>query len=216
MPSRTWAPARAGLIPWHDKDGFNSPPPFPDGPKSRLHPAIRYRFCITSLPGIHPMIRQILPFRNKLMISSISIIYLWFGTLKFFPGVSPAENLAKETITILTFGLIPTSISIVLLAIWEVSVGILLIALPRKRIGFHLAMIHLVFTFAPLIILPAVSYQHYIFSPTLVGQYILKNIIIFSALLFVYPITSVPGSLQHKFSARGKQKTARSAMVEVG
>jgi len=150
------------------------------------------------------------------MIFSISIIYLWFGALKFFPGVSPAETLAKETISILTFGLIPTSISLVLLAIWEVSVGVLLILLPRKRLGFHLAMVHLVFTFAPLIILPAVSYQHYIFSPTLVGQYILKNIIIFCALLFVYPSASVPRPLQHNFNARGKQKPARSAMVEVG
>ena len=139
------------------------------------------------------MIRQILPFRNKLMILSISTIYLWFGMLKFFPGVSPAETLAKETITILTFGLIPTSISIVLLAIWEVSVGILLIIFPRKKLGFHLAMVHLVFTFAPLIILPTASYQHYIFSPTLVGQYILKNIITFCALLFVYPSISVFG-----------------------
>ena len=121
------------------------------------------------------------------MLISISTIYLWFGMLKFFPGVSPAETLAKETMTLLTFGLIPPAISIVLLAIWEVSIGFLLIFLPRKRVGFHLAMLHLVFTFTPLILLPADSYQHYIFSLTLVGQYILKNIIILCALLFVYP-----------------------------
>ena len=131
------------------------------------------------------------------MIISICTIYFWFGMLKFFPGVSPAETLVKETLTLLTFGLIPASFSIVLLAIWEVSVGILLILFPRKRLGFQLAMVHLVFTFAPLIILPAISYQHYIFSPTLVGQYILKNIIIFSALLFVYPNASVEGEHSH-------------------
>jgi uncharacterized membrane protein YkgB len=133
------------------------------------------------------MIRQLIPFRNKLMIISISTIYLWFGMLKFFPGVSPAESLAKETITMLTLGLIPASISILLLATWEVAIGILLIAFPRKKLGFQLAMLHLLFTFTPLILLPADSYQHYIFSLTLVGQYILKNIVILCALLFVYP-----------------------------
>ena len=133
------------------------------------------------------MIRQILPFRNRLMIFSISFIYLWFGLLKFFPGVSPAENLAKETITILTFGLIPPAISLFLLAIWEVAIGVFLLVFPRKKIGFQLAMVHLVFTFTPMILLPAYSYQHYVFSPTLVGQYIMKNIIILCALLFVYP-----------------------------
>ena len=121
------------------------------------------------------------------MIFSISIIYLWFGMLKFFPGVSPAETLAKETITMLTFGLIPPSVSIILLAIWEVAISLLLVLFPRKRLGFHLAMLHLVLTFTPLVLLPADSYQHYVFSLTLVGQYILKNIVILCALLFVYP-----------------------------
>lgn len=136
---------------------------------------------------MHSMIRQILPFRNRLMILSISFIYLWFGLLKFFPGVSPAENLAKETITILTFGLIPQDISLFLLATWEVAIGLFLLVFPRKKFGFHLALVHLMFTFTPMILLPAVSYQHYVFSPTLVGQYIMKNIVIICALLFVYP-----------------------------
>jgi uncharacterized membrane protein YkgB len=121
------------------------------------------------------------------MIISISIIYLWFGMLKFFPGVSPAENLAKETITLLTFGLIPSSVSIILLAIWEVAIGILLLVFPGRKAGFHLAMIHLVFTFSPLILLPADAFQHTPFTLTLVGQYILKNLVILCALLFVYP-----------------------------
>ena len=50
---------------------------------------------------------------------SIGIIYIWFGSLKFFPGVSPAEDLAKETIHLLTFGLITPGLSLLLLALWE-------------------------------------------------------------------------------------------------
>ena len=36
---------------------------------------------------------------------SISVIFIWFGVLKFFPGASPAESLATRTIEVLTFGL---------------------------------------------------------------------------------------------------------------
>ena len=121
------------------------------------------------------------------MIYSISFIYLWFGMLKFFPGVSPAEHLAKETLTILTFSMIPSSTTYAMLAVWEVAIGLCLAAFPRKRIGFHMAICHLLFTFTPLIVLPADSYQHFVFSLTLVGQYIMKNIIILCAMLFVYP-----------------------------
>lgn len=54
----------------------------------------------------------------------IGIIYLWFGMLKFFPGVSPAETIAMDTIHELTFGLIEPHLSLLLLAIWETAGGI--------------------------------------------------------------------------------------------
>jgi uncharacterized membrane protein YphA (DoxX/SURF4 family) len=59
---------------------------------------------------------------------SIGIIYLWFGILKFFPGVSPAESLARDTIHLLTFKLLDDKIALLLLAIWETAAGILLIS----------------------------------------------------------------------------------------
>jgi hypothetical protein len=42
---------------------------------------------------------------------SIGIIYLWFGALKYVPQLSPADQLAKDTIHVLTFGLIPDPIA---------------------------------------------------------------------------------------------------------
>jgi uncharacterized membrane protein YphA (DoxX/SURF4 family) len=50
---------------------------------------------------------------------SLGIVFLWFGVLKFFPGLSPAQDLATRTIEILTFGLMPPSVSIPILATWE-------------------------------------------------------------------------------------------------
>ena len=58
---------------------------------------------------------------------SIGILFFWFGILKFFPGLSPAEDLAIDTIDILTFGLFSQQLIIYGLASLEVFIGIALI-----------------------------------------------------------------------------------------
>jgi uncharacterized membrane protein YphA (DoxX/SURF4 family) len=116
---------------------------------------------------------------------SIGIIYLWFGMLKFFPQLSPAEDLAKETIRILTFGFIPSELSIILLAGWETFVGLLLIFGFFSRIAMPLVVTHMILTFTPLILLPHLSFTHSPYALTLVGQYIIKNIVIVSALVVI-------------------------------
>ncbi len=125
----------------------------------------------------------------QLLRISIGIIYLWFGALKFFPGVSPAEDLAKETIHLLTFGLIGPDLSLLLLAIWEVAIGIVLIVGIVQRLVIPVVLIHMICTFTPLILLPSLSFTAMPFALTLVGQYIIKNLIIISALLTInaYP-----------------------------
>ncbi|PXX26838.1 hypothetical protein C7972_108132 [Arenibacter sp. ARW7G5Y1] len=125
--------------------------------------------------------------KNGRMLSiSIGIVYLWFGFLKFFPGLSPADLLAKQTISLLTFDLLPENIGILLLAIFEVVIGLCLIFnLQLKRIIIA-AIIHLVLTFIPVVFFPEISFSKAPFSLTLVGQYIIKNIVIISALLLIY------------------------------
>jgi hypothetical protein len=95
--------------------------------------------------------------------------------------------LAKETIGLLTFGLIPGNISILLLATWEVCIGLMLFFNIQIRTAITLAFIHLAFTFTPFLLLPALSFKENFFELTLVGQYIIKNLAILSALLFIYP-----------------------------
>jgi len=116
---------------------------------------------------------------------TIGIIYLWFGALKFFAGVSPAEELAKNTIHLLTFGLINPELSLLLLAIWETAVGLLLISGLFSRFAFWFVIVHMACTFTPLILLPKASFNEAPFALTLVGQYIIKNIVIVSALVVV-------------------------------
>lgn len=112
---------------------------------------------------------------------SIGIIYVWFGMLKFFHGYSPAEDLAVNTIHKLTAGLIPPQTSLILLASWETLVGLLLI------LGWHIKkvllflVLHMICTFTPLLFFPELSFKFLPYGFTLVGQYIMKNIIILSA-----------------------------------
>ena len=123
---------------------------------------------------------------GRILSISIGIIYLWFGLLKFFPGLSPADMLAKQTISLLTFHIIPENLGILLLAIIEVAIGLCLIFNFQLKKVIVVALIHLVLTFIPVVFFPEISFSDAPFSLTLVGQYIIKNIVIISALLMIY------------------------------
>ena len=124
----------------------------------------------------------------RYLAMSIGLIYLWFGLLKFFPAFSPAEELATTTIAALFGGLIPAPTALLLLAAWEVLIGVLLIFNLFRRPVIVLALVHMAFTFAPLILLPETSFTVAPFRFTLVGQYIVKNLVIIGALLALYQL----------------------------
>ncbi len=144
------------------------------------------------------MRRNELAKRMKFLAISIGVVYLWFGMLKFFPGLSPAENLAVDTIHYLTFGLIGPKISIIMLAVWEIAIGFLFIFAPLKRIVILITLIHMFFTFTPLLFFPDISFNGFPFSLTLVGQYIMKNLIIIGALIVIYPVKKKIPAVEHR------------------
>lgn len=121
----------------------------------------------------------------NLLAISIGMIYLWFGSLKFFPALSPAESLAKNTIHELTFGFVSDSLSMVLLAILEVGIGILLLFNLWRRTTIIVALFHMALTFTPLLLFPLESFQEPPLVPTLLGQYIGKNFVIVAALITI-------------------------------
>ena len=55
---------------------------------------------------------------------SLGVVFLWFGALKFFPGMSPAQDLAARTIEVLTFGRVHAAVAVPVLAAWECLIGI--------------------------------------------------------------------------------------------
>lgn len=105
---------------------------------------------------------------------ALGIVFLWFGVLKFFPGLSVAETLAARTIAKLSFGYVTPGISRPLLAAWECAIGLGLLTGWLMRVTLGLLFLQMVGTFLPLLFFPAETWR-YPFVPTLEGQYIIKN-----------------------------------------
>ncbi len=127
---------------------------------------------------------------NRVSISSmlsvcIGIVYVWFGMLKFFPGLSPAETIAMDTISELTLGFIPQKVSLLMLAVWETVLGVLLIVGFLNRFALNLAMVHMVLTFTPFFFFPDLTFTNAPLGLTLLGQYIMKNIVFLALLVFL-------------------------------
>lgn len=120
-----------------------------------------------------------------LVRGSMALCYLWFGALKFFPAVSPAEALAADTIGVLTFGAITGRTAVVLLAVLECAIGSGLIIGRRSKLVVYALLGHMACTFAPMVFFPDLTFTNVPFGLTLVGQYIVKNLVFASAALLL-------------------------------
>jgi putative oxidoreductase len=112
---------------------------------------------------------------------SLGAIFLVFGVLKFFPDLSPAEDLARETVHILTRGLVPDSLAVPLVATLETTIGVLLITGRWLRLGVALLVVAMVGILSPVVLLPEDLFRGPIYAPTLEGQYVLKDVVLVAA-----------------------------------
>ena len=125
--------------------------------------------------------------RNGIVLLRISLglVFLWFGFLKFFPGLSPAEELATNTVSQLTFGLVSPAAAAILIATLETLIGIGLITGLWMRVTLLLLAFQMVGTATPIFLFPDQVFQIVPFVPTLEGQYIFKNLVLISAGLVI-------------------------------
>ena len=112
---------------------------------------------------------------------TLGVVFLWFGTLKFFPGLSPAQTLAVETIDVLTRGLLPADAGLVLLATLECAIGVGLISGKFMRLTLLLLAFQMIGAASPLLLFPGEVFTQFPYAPTLEGQYITKNLVLVSA-----------------------------------
>lgn len=112
---------------------------------------------------------------------SIGIVFFWFGFLKYFEGLSPAEDIAVRTVSTMSFGLLGDKLILYGLATWEVMIGIGLIFKIFMRVTLFLLYLQMLGTFMPIFLFPEEVFHLFPISFTLEGQYIIKNIVLLSA-----------------------------------
>jgi uncharacterized membrane protein YphA (DoxX/SURF4 family) len=117
----------------------------------------------------------------RLLRISLGVVFLWFGVLKFFPGLSPATQLAQKTIEVLTFGSVPPTVAINVLAAWESAIGLGLIFGLFMRATLLLLFVQMLGTITPIFLFPELVFTRVPYAPTLEGQYIIKNLVLVSA-----------------------------------
>lgn len=106
----------------------------------------------------------------------LGIVFFWFGALKFFPGLSPAEGLVRNTIYFIN-----PDLFLPILAAWETLIGIGLIWGKYMRLTLLLLFLQMPGTALPIIVLPDVVWTNFPFGLTLEGQYIIKNLVLIGA-----------------------------------
>ncbi len=116
---------------------------------------------------------------------SLGIIFLWFGVLKFFPGMSSAELLAINTIQTLSFGIVPKDVALYSIATLETVIGLGLLFGVWLRAVLLLLGLQMIGTLTPLFLFPYETFKVFPWVPTLEGQYIIKNLILISSAIVI-------------------------------
>ena len=101
----------------------------------------------------------------------LGVIFFWFGALKLFPNLSPAEDLVRQTIFF-----VDPDLFIPVLAIWEMAIGLGLITGLFMRLTLLLLFLQMPGTALPIFITPEAVFTHFPFALTIEGQYIVKNL----------------------------------------
>jgi len=121
----------------------------------------------------------------------VGLVFLLFGVLKFFPDVSPAEELTIKTTDALSLELLPGHIAIVIVASLECIIGLLLIAGRGLRVAIYLLAGQLIGILAPLVLFTGRLFDGPHNAPTLEGQYVIKDLILVASGLVV--ASTLPG-----------------------
>ena len=112
---------------------------------------------------------------------SFGIIFIWFGILKLF-DVSSAESLLKTTVVWLPF--VSPKFWLIIIGKREVIIGVTFLFYQTTKVAIALLFLQMFGTFMPLVLLPEITFQNRnILTPSLEGQYIIKNVMIISAAL---------------------------------
>ncbi len=113
-----------------------------------------------------------------IMRLGLGVVFFWFGALKLLPGLSPAEDLVRDTIYF-----VDPDLFLPVLAVWEMLIGLGLMTGRFMRVTLLLLFLQMPGTALPLLLLPDVTWTVFPYGLTLEGQYIIKNLALIGAAL---------------------------------
>jgi uncharacterized membrane protein YphA (DoxX/SURF4 family) len=118
---------------------------------------------------------------------SLGVLFLWFGLLKFFPDLPlpQSEELGVRTMQQLSFGLVSAPAAANTLAVLECVIGLGLLIGRFLRTVIFLLVGQMVGTFTPMVLFPAEVFTHAPYAPTMLGMYIIKNVVLVSAAIVI-------------------------------
>jgi uncharacterized membrane protein YphA (DoxX/SURF4 family) len=139
--------------------------------------------------------RELIRHSTDVLRVAVGAVFLGFGVLKLFPGVSPAESLVIATTDKLTLGLVPGHAALVVIATLECFIGVCMLAGRWMRLAIWLLALQFVGILSPLVLLPARLFGGPHHAPTLEGQYVLKDVILVAAGMVIAAATFRGGRL---------------------
>ena len=113
---------------------------------------------------------------------NLGIVFLVFGVLKFFTGYSPAAKIAAATLDKLTLGVIHGHTAVIVTACTETVIGLTLVSGRFLRLGLVVLAGAMVGIMSPLVLFTGDLFPH---GPSLMGQYVIKDIVLVAAGLVV-------------------------------
>ncbi|WP_205748092.1 DoxX family protein [Dyadobacter luticola] len=112
---------------------------------------------------------------------SMGLVFVGFGVLKFFNGISPIQSLATRTTTVLTLGIFSGHTAMIFVAGLECVIGLCFLTGMLLRVGVWLLALQMIGAMSPLLLYPAELFPGPVHAPTLEAQYIIKDIILIAA-----------------------------------
>lgn len=119
---------------------------------------------------------------------SLGVLFIWLGLLKPL-GAETATSLLAQTIY---FG--PPETMVLILGWWEVAIGVAMLYKPLVRVALFLLMLRIPGTLLAFVLLPDVTFIVFPLVPTLEGQYLLKDFVLFFAAM------AIGGTIGHEHS----------------
>lgn len=148
--------------------------------------------------------------RISLPLSKVAffVVFVWFGVLKMLE-LSPAEGLV-HTLYQHTVPFIPWKIFIMVFGAYECLIGVLFLFPGKEKWALYMLIPHMITTTGPLIFLPQMTWKGFL-VPNLIGQYIIKNLVIIALAIFISAYVAEEQEVKDKDEVRKNQRKVRMA-----